>query len=50
MVSAWFETTLPTLLRNYDLYDIFDADKFGIFYQPIHLKGNVQEENIVKYD
>lgn len=33
MVSAWFETTLPTLLANYDLRDIFNADEFGLFYQ-----------------
>ena len=39
-----FETTLPTLLSNYKLEDIFNADGFGIFYQCIpnktlHLKS-----------
>ena len=26
MVTSWFETTLPTLLSNYKLEDIFNAD------------------------
>ena len=44
MVSAWFETTLPTLLSNYNLRDIFNADEFGLFYQAapgktLYLKG-----------
>ena len=33
MVSAWSETSLPTLLWNYDLKDIYNADDFGLFYQ-----------------
>ena len=33
MVASWFETTLPTLLSNYQLEDIFNADEFGLFYQ-----------------
>ena len=33
MVAAWNETTLPTLLSNYGLENIFNADKFGLFYQ-----------------
>ena len=33
MVASWFETTLPTLLSNYKLEDIFNADEFGLFYQ-----------------
>ena len=33
MVNAWSETSLPTLLSNYDLEDIYNADEFGIFYQ-----------------
>ena len=44
MVASWFETTLPTLLSNYKLEDIFNADKFGLFYQclpnkTLHLKS-----------
>ena len=35
MVKVWSETSLPTLLYNYDLKDIYNADKFGIFYQYI---------------
>ena len=33
MVTAWSETSLPTLLYNYDLKDIYNADEFGLFYQ-----------------
>ena len=33
MTSTWNETTLPTLLSNYNLEDIFNADEFDLFYQ-----------------
>ena len=33
MVNSWSETSLPTLLYNYDLKDIYNADEFGLFYQ-----------------
>ena len=33
MVNAWSETSLPTLLSNYDLKDIYKADEYGLFYQ-----------------
>ena len=33
MVNAWSETSLPTLLSNYGLKDIYNADEFGLFYQ-----------------
>ena len=44
MNSSWSETTLPTILSNYKLEDIFNADEFGLFYQCLpdktyHLKG-----------
>ena len=44
MTSSWSETTLPTILSNYNLEDIFNADEFGLFYQCLpdktyHLKG-----------
>ena len=32
MVNVWSETWLPTLLYNYDLKDIYNADEFGLFY------------------
>ena len=43
-VASWFETTLPTLLSNYKLEDIFNTDEFGLFYQclsnkTLHLKS-----------
>ena len=33
MVSLWKETSLPTLLPNYDLKDIYNTNEFGLFYQ-----------------
>ena len=33
MLSAWNETTLPTLLANYSLNNIYNADEFGLFFQ-----------------
>ena len=33
MVSRWKETSLPTLLSNYDLKDIYNTNEFGLFYQ-----------------
>ena len=44
MTSSWSETTLPTILSNYKLENIFNADEFGLFYQCLpdktyHLKG-----------
>ena len=33
MIVPWNETTLQTLLSNYKLEDIFNADEFGLFYQ-----------------
>ena len=43
MVSPWKETSLPTLLSNYDLKDIYSADEFRLFHQmhpekSLHLK------------
>ena len=45
MVASWYETTLPTLLSQYKLEDIYNADEFGLFYQclpnkTLHLKSN----------
>ena len=33
MVAGWNKTTLPTLLSNYDLENIYNADEFGFCYQ-----------------
>ena len=33
MTSSWSETTLPTILSNYKLENIFNADEFGLFSQ-----------------
>lgn len=42
--TSWDETTLPTIISNYKLEDIFNADEFGLFYQALpnktlHLKS-----------
>ena len=44
MTSSWDETTLPTIISNYRLEDIYIADEFGLFYQALpdktlHLKS-----------
>ena len=44
MTTSWDETTLPAIISNYKLEDIFNADKFGLFYQilsskTLHLKS-----------
>ena len=33
MVAAWNETTLSTLLSNYSLENVYNADEYGLFYQ-----------------
>ena len=35
MTASWKEPTLPTLLSNYALSDIFNADEFGLFYKAL---------------
>ena len=44
MTSSCSKTNLPTILSDYKLEDIFNADEFGLFYQCLpdetyHLKG-----------
>ena len=33
MTTPWTETTLPSILSRYSLEKVFNADKFGLFYQ-----------------
>ena len=33
MIAAWYATTLPTVLLQYALKDVFNVDEFGLFYQ-----------------
>ena len=33
ITAPWNETTLPTLLSNYKLENVLNADEFGLFYQ-----------------
>ena len=32
-ISAWTESTLPMLLKNYNLDDVYNADEFGLFFK-----------------
>ena len=38
MTAPWNETTLPTLLSNYKLENVFNADEFGLLYQCLPTK------------
>ena len=45
MIASWYETSLLTLLSQYKLADLYNADEFGIFYQCLpnktfHLKSD----------
>ena len=33
MPASWDKTTLPTIISNYKLENIYNADEFGLFYQ-----------------
>ena len=35
MADGWCEMSLSTLLSNYKLEDIYNADKFGLFYESL---------------
>ena len=44
MIAPWYETRLPTILSDYALADIYNADEFGLFFQALpektmHLKS-----------
>ena len=47
MTAPLNETTLPTLLSNYKLEDIFNADEFGCSTSVYHLKLTTYLEKIV---
>ena len=38
MTAPWEETTLQTILNNYEKKDIYNADEFGLFYQMLPKK------------
>ena len=44
MVNAWSETSLPTLLYNYDLKDIYNADEF----QTKHINSSQKSAQLSK--
>ena len=35
MTASWEESILPTILSNYELRDIYNADDFGFFYKAL---------------
>ena len=39
MTASWQQTTLPTILSNYNLADIYNADAFGLFYHALPYKS-----------
>ena len=39
MTSSWLETELPTVLSNYALGDVFNADEFGLFFKALPTKS-----------
>ena len=39
MTASWFEKRLPTVLSNYELPDIYNADEFGLFFQALPSKS-----------
>ena len=39
MVAAWNETTIPTLLSNNSLENVYNADEYGLFYQCLPKKS-----------
>ena len=48
MTASWEETTLPTLLTNYELRDIYNADEFGLFYKALPSKSlHLKEEKCI---
>ena len=48
MTSTWGEATLPTILSNYKLEDIFNADEFGLFYQCLPDKTSPQRRKVFR--
>ena len=38
MTAPGFEIRLPTILSNYSLADIYNADEYGLFYQALPSK------------
>lgn len=35
LTDTWEDTTLQTILSNYAIHDIYNADEFGLFYQAL---------------
>ena len=48
MVTPWEQTTSPTIMCKYDLNQIYNADKLGLFYRAQPNKSlNLKNENCV---
>ena len=48
-VAGWNETTLSTLLSNYSLGNIYNADEFGLFYQRLPDKSYQLKTEIFRW-
>ena len=49
MTASWFETRLPTILSNYELPDIYNADEFGLFFQALPSKSlHLKDEKCIE--
>ena len=38
LTAPWNETKIPTLISNYKLQNVFNADEFGLFFQCLPTK------------
>ena len=48
MLAPWEQTTSPTILSKYDLNQIYNADKFGLFYRAqLNKSLHMKNENCV---
>ena len=46
MTAGWEQTTLPTILSNYKLRDIYNADEFGLFFKALpHKSQHMKSDN-----
>ena len=49
MVAAWNETTFPTWLSNYSLENVYNANKYGLFYQCLPNKSDqLKRKNVLE--
>ena len=47
MTTSWREPTLPTILSNYKLENIFNADEFGLLFNVSQIKHTPSKDKSV---